>query len=43
VFKRAASLGSHKIRLVSNNPHVEKVVSAIVQTDQVAMVRESMP
>jgi serine/threonine protein kinase len=43
VFKRPASLGSHKIRLVSSNPHVEKVVSTIVAADSVAMVRESMP
>lgn len=42
VFKRAATIGSHKIRLVTSNPHVEKVVSTIVVADSVAIVRESM-
>jgi hypothetical protein len=42
VFKRPTVAGSHKIRLVSSNPHVEKVVSTIVVADSVAIVRESM-
>jgi eukaryotic-like serine/threonine-protein kinase len=43
VFKRATQVGSHKIKLVLNNPLATKTVSAIVQADQVFMVRESMP
>jgi hypothetical protein len=42
VFKRPTTLGSHKIRLVTQNPHVEKTISTIVVADQVAVVRESM-
>jgi hypothetical protein len=42
VFKRPATLGSHKIRLVTSNPHAEKIVSTIVVADSVAVVRESM-
>jgi serine/threonine protein kinase len=43
VFKRPASLGSHKIKLVMNNPPATKTISTIVVADQVSMVRESMP
>jgi serine/threonine protein kinase len=43
VFKRPTQVGSHKIKLVLNNPLATKTVSAIVQADQVFMVRESMP
>ncbi len=43
VFKRAAQVGSHKVKLVLNNPSATKTISAIVQADQVFMIRESMP
>jgi serine/threonine protein kinase len=43
IFKHPATLGSHRIRLVSSHPDVEKVISTIVVEDSVAVVRESMP
>jgi hypothetical protein len=43
IFKRPATLGSHRIKLVVTNPPASKTISTIVVADQVAMVRESMP
>jgi eukaryotic-like serine/threonine-protein kinase len=44
VFKRAAPVGSHKIKLVLNsNPSATKTISTVVVADQVSVVRESMP
>jgi serine/threonine-protein kinase len=43
IFRRPATLGSHKIKLVLNNPSATKTISTIVVADQVSMVRESMP
>jgi len=43
VFKHAASVGSHRIKLVSTNPPATKVVSKIVVADSNTVVRESMP
>jgi serine/threonine-protein kinase len=43
IFRHAATVGSHRIKLISSNPPGTKVVSKIVVADTVAMVRESMP
>jgi hypothetical protein len=43
IFKKAAQVGTHKVKLVLNEPSVIKTISVIVQADQVSMVRESMP
>jgi hypothetical protein len=41
VFKRATSVGSHRVKLVSSGG--SKIISKIVTADSVSMVRESMP
>ncbi len=43
VIKYSASVGSHRIKLISSNPPATKTVSKIVVADTINMVRESMP
>jgi len=43
IFKRSVSLGSHRLRLVTNSPPGTKVISTIVTADAVNTIRVPMP
>ena len=35
IYKKSLPVGSHRIKLVTNSPHVEKVIPVIIVADQV--------